>query len=97
MDINRTHYFLAGIVILVLGIQFRLVQAVVLNEEISRALVKQMQKSEVASTSFFPSLYASVAPPTRKTVTPPKWLGWALTSTGAVLVLHSLAMPKPAG
>lgn len=30
-----------------------------------------------------------------KTFQPPEWIGWALLSIGAVLVLHSLAMPKP--
>ena len=31
------------------------------------------------------------------TVKPPEWLGWCLLSLGAVLVLHSWAMPKPGG
>ena len=33
----------------------------------------------------------------RKVVQPPQWLGYALLSVGSVLVLHSLAMPKPGG
>jgi hypothetical protein len=33
----------------------------------------------------------------RKVVEPPQWLGYALLSIGSVLVLHSLAMPKPGG
>jgi hypothetical protein len=35
-------------------------------------------------------------PVPRKTVRPPQWLGWLMLSAGGVLVMHSLAMPKPA-
>ena len=28
-------------------------------------------------------------------VVPPEWLGWATVSVGSVLILHSLAMPRP--
>ena len=34
-------------------------------------------------------------PPHRLQV--PEWLGWCLMSIGAVLVLHSLALPRPKG
>jgi hypothetical protein len=30
-----------------------------------------------------------------KVVQPPEWLAWCLISVGAVLCLHSLAMPRP--
>jgi hypothetical protein len=36
-----------------------------------------------------------VGPTPRRTLRPPTWLGFALISIGAVLVLHSLAMKKP--
>jgi hypothetical protein len=32
----------------------------------------------------------------QKVIQPPDWLSWCLISVGAVLALHSLAMPKPA-
>ncbi|MCA9162335.1 MAG: hypothetical protein R3C99_15480 [Pirellulaceae bacterium] len=94
MDIKRNQVFMAGIIVLFLGIQLRMVQTYVLNEQTTQVLAKHMRQSEVASTNIFPALYSAVAPPPRKSLTPPKWLGWALLSTGAVLVLHSLAMPK---
>ena len=31
----------------------------------------------------------------RKVLQPPEWLSWCMISIGAVLCLHSLAMPKP--
>ena len=31
----------------------------------------------------------------KKEVTPPNWVGWLMLSAGVVLVLHSMAMPKP--
>ena len=38
----------------------------------------------------------AVGPALRKTVVPPDWIGWALVSLGSVLILHALALPKPA-
>ncbi|MBX7168358.1 MAG: hypothetical protein K1X74_18630 [Pirellulales bacterium] len=98
MEINRNQYFLVGIVLLLLGIQFRMVDTYVLNEQASRVLAKAKGSSSSSiserTVSFLPSL-GPVAP--RKSITPPEWLGWCIGSIGAVLILHSLAMPKPAG
>lgn len=94
MEINRNQYFLAGIVLLLLGIQFRQVDTYVLNEHVSRALARRAGDTTQKTVSFLPSL-GPVAP--RKSIRPPEWLGWAVGSVGAVLILHSLAMPKPAG
>lgn len=96
MEINRNQYFLAGIVVLILGIQFRQVDTYVLNEQVSRAVFKQAGETNPAAKtlSIMPS-FGPVSP--RKSVRPPEWLGWAVCSIGAVLILHSLAMPKPAG
>jgi hypothetical protein len=38
---------------------------------------------------------ASAGPKPRKTLHPPTWLGYAVISLAAVLVLHSLAMKRP--
>lgn len=96
MEINRNQYFLVGIVLLLLGIQFRMVDTYVLNEQTSTFLAKRTGNSSYSSrtVSFLPSL-GPVAP--RKSIKPPEWLGWCVGSIGAVLILHSLAMPKPAG
>ncbi len=95
MDFNRNHFFMAGLVLLVLGIQMRFVESFVLSSESTHFLATRMNASPPASglASILPS--SSNMP--RKTLHPPEWLGWALMSVGAVLILHSLAMPRPAG
>jgi hypothetical protein len=89
MDFNRNHFFMAGLVILCLGVQSRLFESYTLNERVSAIINKQASPS----TQFM----ASIGPTPRKVVNPPPWLGLALISVGSVLVLHSLAMPKPGG
>lgn len=102
MDLNRNQYFLAGLVILAMGIQFRMVESVTLNKECSEFLHRKFDKKDqnaapqVANTvSFWGESQAVERIPELRTIRPPKWLGFALLSVGAVLVLHSLAMPKP--
>ena len=101
MDMNRNQYFLAGLIILALGLQFRMVESVTLNQECSEFLHKKLtKKSESAnpvgqSMAIWGGSQAAEKIPELRTVRPPTWLGFALLSVGAVLVLHSLAMPKP--
>lgn len=92
MEINRNHYFMAGIVLLLIGIQLRIVDSYVLNEGATRFLSQRASSGE-SVTSILPS----IGPTPRKTVRPPEWLGWALMSVGSVLILHSLAMKGPGG
>ncbi len=86
MDFNRNHYFLAGIVVLLLGIQLRVVDSFVLNESSTRFITTQ--------TSSGKPIFPSIETP-RKVLRPPEWLGWSLMSIGSVLILHSLAMKGP--
>lgn len=97
MEINRNQWFLAGIILLLLGIQFRVVDGVVLNDKLTARLASRMGPAERTATSlerFIPNFDPTVP---RRTIRPPEWLGYALLSIGAVLILHSLAMPKPEG
>lgn len=96
MELNRNQFFLLGLVILFLGLQFRLVDSFVLNERATRFLAERT-KSSSGSTDSLTRMFPAMGPAPRKTLRPPQWLGWALASVGAVLVLHSMAMPKPAG
>ncbi len=104
MELNRNQYLMIGIVVLLLGVQFRMVESFVLNAEASQAIAARMLKAdkENAEASVVPSYsqqpqVAAVAPAAAalRTITPPDWLGWCCISVGAVLVLHSLAMPRP--
>jgi hypothetical protein len=91
MELNRNHYFMVGLFILCLGIQFRLVESYSLNERVTKIIAARA--GSAAGTAFLPS----VGPTPRKVIAPPDWLGWAMMSIGSVLILHSLAMPKPGG
>ncbi len=93
MELNRNQFFMIGLVILLLGIQIRLVDSYVLSEEATQFLAERAGKQQALATS---RLLPAAGPLTQKVVTPPDWLGWALVSVGSVLILHSLAMPRPA-
>jgi len=89
---NRNHFFMIGVVILFVGIQFRVVDKFILNEPVSKFVAKRIKKKE-ESTLFGATMFGGSAP--REVVQPPRWLGWAMVSVGGVIVLYSLAMPKP--
>ncbi len=93
VDINRNQYFLVGLVVLMLGLQLRAVETYVLNEKASRFISERMP----VLASMDGGLVPSAGPGPRKTLRPPAWLGFAVISVGAVLVLHSLAMRRPGG
>ena len=97
MELNRHHYFIAGIVILLLGIQLRLVDSYVLNEDSTRWLMNQSGDPAVKAVAVASDLMPAAGPTPRKTIVPPQWLGWAALSLGSVLILHALALPRPAG
>jgi hypothetical protein len=92
IELNRPQMYMAGLIILLLGIHFRIVESVVLNEPTTRFIVEKFESREYASNT--PSWLLVNAPASKKTVTPPKWLGWSFLSVGGVLVLHSLIMRK---
>ncbi|HWB08132.1 MAG TPA: hypothetical protein VG826_02720 [Pirellulales bacterium] len=94
MELNRNHYFMAGVVLLLLGIQLRMVDSYVLNEESTRLL---NSRSEPLSATNIRPIFQAVTAPSRKVIKPPESLGWALMSIGSVLILHALAMKGPGG
>lgn len=97
MDINRNQFFLIGFVVLLLGLQFRMVESFVLNEHSTRFLARQKAKVEEPSVWKLPMAMAvdSPMPIQGKRIKPPRWLGLSLITVGAVLCLHSFAMKKP--
>lgn len=100
MEFNRNHYLLAGTVILLLGIQLRMVDSYVLNPKVSEYLLKMKGSVSLNEPKQNPILslwQATNAPMPTTTLHPPAWVGWAMMSVGTVLVLHSLAMKPPAG
>ena len=90
MELNRNQFFMAGVFLVLLGVQFRLLDSVTLNEKATEFLAAHTSSSAASITSFLPSV-------PKKVLHPPQWLGWSLMSIGAVCILHSLAMKKPGG
>ena len=95
MEINRNQYFMAGLVLLFLGIQFRMVDSFILNEKSSKFMVQRFGTKAEKVKASLPFLNAAPLPMSRHVLRPPEWLSWALISIGAVLTLHSLALPRP--
>ena len=95
MEINRNQYFLAGLVLLFLGIEFRMVETLVLTPECTTFFGEKSSHPILATTNAMEALVGSEPRTVAKAVRPPDALGWGLLSCGAVLVLHSLAMKKP--
>jgi len=94
MEITRNHYFMFGLIFLLLGLQFRLVDTYELSPEATQFLAKRSGQSESENSLLFNSARMTGA---RKTIKPPEWLGWLCISIGSVLILHSLALKKPDG
>ena len=95
MQFTRNRYFMAGMLLVLLGIQFRLVQSFVLNEQTTRTLAKVLKQSPVADNSpSMSSFLMQVYPNPTKNVQPPRWLGLAMVAVGAVVALHAMAMPR---
>jgi hypothetical protein len=94
MEFNRNQWMMIGLVILALGVQFRMVESFVLNQKTTEIIAKRLHKNDVVAPAFMSALDMS-APPSQRIIKPPRWLGFMMISVGAVLMLHSLAMPKP--
>jgi hypothetical protein len=97
MELNRNQFLLIGLVIVLLGVQLRAVEAYVLNETSTKFLARQKVKAEEKTIWNWPTSLAGEGsiPISKKRIEPPRWIAWALLCVGGVLVLHSFAMPKP--
>lgn len=93
MELNRNQYFFLGVVILLWGLQMRMVSSYVLTPEATRFLAERTQSSSSDTAMLAFSSDMGVGP--QKTINPPQWAGWFSLSFGSVLILHSLGMKKP--
>jgi hypothetical protein len=97
MQMTRNRYFLIGILLILLGCQFRMVESFVLNEPTTRALHKVTRETPVASRDITSAFMMQVHPKPTKRVAPPRWLGLAMIAAGTVVALHAIALPKDQG
>ena len=96
MEFNRNHYFGIGLIVLLLGLQFRYVDSFQLTEDTTKFLAKRLKKETVVTQSPLATIFGTANPSAmKKTVRPPKWIGWSMISIGGVLVLQSLGMRRP--
>lgn len=95
MQFTRNRYFMTGMLLVMLGIQFRLVQSFVLNEPTTRAITRLSRQNPIAAhTPSLSSFLMQAYPTPKKRVQPPRWLGLAMVAVGAVVALHAMAMPR---
>ncbi len=93
MDIDRNRYFMFGVILFLLGLQFRLVDSFVLNENSTRALQRFAQRTSIADNNIATNVYMQVASP-KKNLRPPNWLGFVLLTVGGVMSLHAMVLPR---
>lgn len=94
-----TRLLILGLFLVLLGVQFRLVDTYVLNEKASRVVAEKLRPQRQSADAVFPSLAtasydsyltgisALAAELPRESIKPPRWLAWSLISAGAVMVL----------
>jgi hypothetical protein len=84
-----------GVILLLLGAQFRAVDQYVLNRTCSKFAAEKFGSPTTQAVGGAMTTLPSEATTELRTVKLPVWTGWATISVGAVLVLHSLAMKRP--
>jgi hypothetical protein len=97
MEITRNQYYMAGLVLLFLGIQFRMIESVELKEQFAKFIAERTDHPLISLSSQSPLPNPVEGVTINRLFHPPEWIGWLLVSMGSVLILHSLAMPKGGG
>lgn len=95
----RERLFLIGIIVLLLGMQFRRVESYTLTAPVSRVVQERMEKARGGASalagikggldSYSTSLTSLPVLNTggELTFSPPRWLGFSFVSVGAVMIL----------
>ena len=94
MSLYRNRYFFAGVLLVLMGLQFRRIESFVLNEPATRFVAKMANKPIVDNSSTLGSIFEPVTPPVRKKITPPRWFGLSLLAVGGVISLHAVSIPR---
>ncbi|NCY00008.1 MAG: hypothetical protein EBX35_15890 [Planctomycetia bacterium] len=82
------HLLIAGLLLFLTGIQFRMVESFTLSEPTIHFVSAQLGAGPQQQTAAWGN------GPARKVVEPPRWLGLALMSVGSVLTLKGIALAR---
>ena len=63
VDINRNQYFMAGLLVLFLGVQFRMIDSYVLTEKATHFLAQRQGTKSQATTTQLSQLFPAAGPP----------------------------------
>jgi hypothetical protein len=96
MDITRNQVFCAGLLLLLLGLQFYVTDYVVLTPQATKMLAEQGKHPVATAGNSVEALMGAQPPTPSMTIRLPDWLGWFLMSMGTVFILHSWTMARPA-
>ena len=94
MKLKRNHYFVLGVLCLLVGLQFRVLERVVLNPQSTLFLAQRLGSETDAATAQVLHAAGFDAALPRKELESPRWCGWAFYAISAFLVLHSVLLPK---
>ena len=95
MKLKRNHYFVLGVLCLLVGLQFRVLERVVLNPQSTLFLAQRFGSKTDATTAQVLHTTGFDAALPRKEFESPRWCGWAFFALGGFLLLHSVLLPKP--
>ncbi len=94
-NLTRNHYFFLGMLILLVGLQFRFVQTYKLKQPVAKYIAKKIHKTAPGEEPTPEAAYVQSGgdiPDNKRSVQPPKYLNLSCISIGAVLILHGVAM-----
>ncbi len=87
MELQRKHFLVYGFLLVMLGIELRLVDTITLNEQVTKFIAAHSTPSVATGfAAIFPS------PTMHQFIHPPMWLGWSLLCVGTVSLLHAFPM-----
>jgi|GEM_PF-4188680 len=94
MEIKRNQFLFLGMLLILIGAHFRVIETAHLNPEVSNALARQVGHPLASVNSAATSLTADNKSPYRHPINIPNRLGWLFASVGIIFVLHAITV-KP--
>lgn len=93
-------FIVVGIILLALGVQFRLVDSIVLNQQASQFVETRIQRARMRTNPYgrynsYDPMMMNMGTVAKKSIQPPRWAGWALISGGVVMLLHGVSTRRP--